>query len=82
MRKLSDPEVVEVTKMNQENLAMVFAPSFLRCPYQDYNQALMAADKEKAFVISLLQNLSVQSPHSGESFYQEEEAYEQYEEEN
>lgn len=47
----------DVTLMGAENLAMVFAPSFLRCPYQDYNKALTAADKEKAFILELIRTL-------------------------
>jgi hypothetical protein len=39
--------------MSKDNLSMVFAPSFLHCPYLDYNQALFAAEKEKAFVAYL-----------------------------
>lgn len=64
LRRLCQPEVVEVTKMTKDNLAMVFAPSFLRCPYQDYTKAIMAADKEKAFVLFLLNSL----PGEEESF--------------
>lgn len=36
---------------------MVFAPSFVRCPYQDYNQALMAAEKEKGFLLFLFERI-------------------------
>src|SRR5689334_20839909 len=52
IRELMKPEIVEATKMGKENLAVVFAPSFLRCPYQDYNKALTAADKEKGFLMT------------------------------
>ena len=34
--------------MTKDNLAMVFAPSFLRCPSEDPSQIMAAAEKEKA----------------------------------
>jgi len=61
MQKLAVPEISEITKMNKDNLAMVFSPSFLRCPYQDYNKALLASDKEKAFVLYLLNTITPQT---------------------
>jgi len=58
LRKISaDIQTVEITRMNRDNLSMVFAPSFLRCPYDDYNLIFAAAEKEKAFVLSLLASL-------------------------
>lgn len=57
LKELIRPEVIQFTKMNSENLAMVFAPNFLRCPYQDYNQVLRAAEKEKTFVLFLLERI-------------------------
>jgi len=58
LQELSKPENVETTKMSKENLAMVFAPSFLRCPYTDYNRALTASEKEKEFVLFLIERIS------------------------
>ncbi len=54
LRELSTPEVIEATKMSLDNLAMCLAPSFLRCPYQDYNRVLASTDKQKAFVLDLM----------------------------
>ena len=51
MQDLSKPEIVEATKMSSDNLAMVFGPSILPCPYQDYNRVLAAADKQKVFYL-------------------------------
>ena len=45
---LAKEEHVEKTKMTKDNLAMVFAPSFLRCPSEDPSQIMAAAEKEKA----------------------------------
>ena len=39
--------------MGQDNLCMVFAPSYLHCPYSDPNKIFSAAEKEKEFVLSL-----------------------------
>jgi len=58
LQELSKPENVETTKMSKENLAMVFAPSFFRCPYTDYNRALNASEKEKEFVLFLIEGIS------------------------
>jgi hypothetical protein len=39
--------------MNKDNLCMVFAPSFLRCPYTDTNKIFAATEKEKEFLLAL-----------------------------
>lgn len=39
--------------MGKDNLAMVFTPSFLRCPYTDPSKIFSAAEKEKQFVLKL-----------------------------
>ena len=39
--------------MGKDNLCMVFAPSFLRCPYSDTNKIFSAAEKEKKFLEKL-----------------------------
>jgi len=57
LQTLCKQETVDHTKMNADNLSMVFSPSFLRCPYADYNKALAAAEKEKAFVMALMNNI-------------------------
>jgi hypothetical protein len=57
LQELSKPEIVEETKMSPDNLAMCLAPSFLRCPYQDYNRVLASTDKQKAFVLQLMSKI-------------------------
>jgi len=64
MHQLLSPDIVEVTKMSKDNLAMVFAPSVLRCPYSDA-RALSAADKEKSFVLKLIDNITPVSTRPG-----------------
>jgi len=58
LHELSKPEVIDATKMSLDNLAMCLAPSFLRCPYQDYNRVLASTDKQKAFVLDLMAKVS------------------------
>lgn len=38
LQEMSKPEYVEITMMNQDNLCMVFAPAFLKCPHMDYSK--------------------------------------------
>jgi len=54
LQEFSKAEHVEATRMSKENLAMVFSPSFLRCPYQDPHAVLSSAEKEKKFLLNLL----------------------------
>jgi len=57
LQELSKPDVVDFTKMSPDNLAMCLAPSFLRCPYQDYNRFLSSTDKQKIFILELMNKL-------------------------
>lgn len=57
LQELAKPEYVEQTKMSVDNLSMVFAPTVLRCPYQDYNRVLASTDKQKAFMLNLFENV-------------------------
>ncbi|PRP74792.1 N-acetyltransferase 5 [Planoprotostelium fungivorum] len=57
LQEMSKQEYVETTMMDQSNLAMVFAPAFLKCPHTDYSKAMTAADKEKAFIVYLMDNI-------------------------
>ena len=59
LRRMARPEVAAVTKMDVHNLALVFAPSFLRSPAEDPLAAIEKADKEAAFVVTLLAELDV-----------------------
>jgi hypothetical protein len=45
------------TKMGTGNLAMVFAPGFLRCPSDNPAVILANSNQEKAFVLTLINNL-------------------------
>lgn len=38
LQEMSKQEYVETTMMDQSNLAMVFAPAFLKCPHTDYSK--------------------------------------------
>eukprot|EP01113_Clastostelium_recurvatum_P017276 TRINITY_DN2021_c0_g1_i5.p1 TRINITY_DN2021_c0_g1~~TRINITY_DN2021_c0_g1_i5.p1 ORF type:complete len:1300 (+),score=397.66 TRINITY_DN2021_c0_g1_i5:103-4002(+) len=51
-----DPEKVEKSRMNADNLAMVFAPSFVRCPSTDLGLVISLVHKEKDFVRLLIEN--------------------------
>eukprot|EP01132_Coremiostelium_polycephalum_P007764 gene7764-9556_t len=51
------PENVEASKMNSDNLAMVFSPCLLRSPYTDPNILLGNIIKEKEFIKRLIENL-------------------------
>lgn len=62
IRELIKPEVVELTKMNLDNLAMVFSPGFLRSSHTDFNQMVSIAEKEKLFVKYLVENLPRSKP--------------------
>ncbi|CAG2065998.1 unnamed protein product, partial [Timema podura] len=50
-------EVVQVTKMDASNLAMVIAPNCLRCTSQDPRIIFENARKEMAFMRTLIQSL-------------------------
>nr|CAD7207452.1 unnamed protein product [Timema douglasi] len=50
-------EVVQVTKMDASNLAMVIAPNCLRCTSQDPRVIFENARKEMAFMRTLIQSL-------------------------
>lgn len=51
------PEVVQVTKMDASNLAMVMAPNCLRCTSEDPRVIFDNARKEMAFLRTLIQSL-------------------------
>jgi len=50
-------EVVQVTKMDASNLAMVMAPNCLRCMSEDPRVIFENARKEMAFIRTLIQSL-------------------------
>ncbi|RKP10231.1 Rho GTPase activation protein [Thamnocephalis sphaerospora] len=56
------PECSARTKMHIDNLAMVFAPSFLRCPTSNLTQIFENTRHEQAFVKTLIIHLPCQPP--------------------
>ncbi|ORX96660.1 hypothetical protein K493DRAFT_336817 [Basidiobolus meristosporus CBS 931.73] len=50
------------TKMTVANLAMVFAPNFLRCPSENLNEIFEKTRHEQAFVKTLLAHMKPASP--------------------
>lgn len=57
------------TKMNHDNLSMVWAPNFLRCPSEDPMTIFNNTKKEMSFVRHLVINLDTESvAHLGLSF--------------
>ncbi|KAG8224927.1 hypothetical protein J437_LFUL006286 [Ladona fulva] len=55
--KFTRPEVVQATKMDASNLAMVMAPNVLRCTSRDPRVIFENARKEMAFIRTLIQTL-------------------------
>ncbi|CAG8490713.1 6207_t:CDS:10 [Paraglomus brasilianum] len=56
LQLFADPMTIKSTKMNINNLAMVFAPSFLRCPSENLAVVFENTKYEQAFVKTLLIN--------------------------
>eukprot|EP01135_Chromosphaera_perkinsii_P007986 Nk52_evm58s1073 gene=Nk52_evmTU58s1073 len=56
LSRLSAEEFQKYTKMTKKNLAMVFAPSFLRCHADNPLVILQNAKPEQTFLLSLMQN--------------------------
>ncbi|XP_018905997.1 uncharacterized protein RhoGAP93B isoform X2 [Bemisia tabaci] len=61
LQMFTRPEVVQVTKMDASNLAMVIAPNCLRCTSQDPRTIFDNARKEMAFMRALIQHLDTSS---------------------
>jgi len=59
LKKLLKPENIELTRMNIENVAIVFAPTILKCPLDDPTLLMQNSKFEKDFVIQLITNLAV-----------------------
>ncbi|XP_037910388.1 uncharacterized protein LOC119651103 isoform X1 [Hermetia illucens] len=57
LQQFSQPDVVQCTKMDSSNLAMVFAPNCLRCTSDDPKVILENARKEMAFMRTLIQHM-------------------------
>ncbi|RUS18343.1 hypothetical protein BC937DRAFT_88864 [Endogone sp. FLAS-F59071] len=54
-----EPESTAATRMNVHNLAMVFAPNFLRCPHENLTIVFENSKYEQAFVRTLIDNTVV-----------------------
>ena len=57
-------ENIDATKMGVENIAMVWAPNFLRCPSDDHTLIFQNTRKEMAFLRLLLKYLDASEPSS------------------
>ena len=57
LQQFVTPENIEATKMGLENIAMVWAPNFLRCPSDDHTLIFQNTRKEMAFLRLLLKHL-------------------------
>jgi hypothetical protein len=56
LRDLAKPENVPATKMGTPNLAMVFAPNFLRCPSEDPSVIFSTQKHQQTFVKHLIED--------------------------
>ncbi|KAI8384467.1 uncharacterized protein BYT42DRAFT_562625 [Radiomyces spectabilis] len=54
LQEFTAPEVIKETLMNVSNLAMVFAPNFLRCPSESLTAVFENSKYEQAFLRTLL----------------------------
>lgn len=54
---LTRPEFVETTKMTKQNIATLIAPCIMRCPCVDIKNTVLFMEKERKFLLSLLENL-------------------------
>ncbi|CAB4029833.1 rho GTPase-activating 39-like isoform X2 [Paramuricea clavata] len=54
------PEIIRVTKMDMNNLAMVWAPNFLRCPSNEPKIIFENTRKEMTFVRTLLNSFDTE----------------------
>ncbi|ETO25930.1 hypothetical protein RFI_11206 [Reticulomyxa filosa] len=59
LKKMLQPEHVELTKMNLENLSIVFAPTILKCPSDDPTVLIQNNKFEKDFILQMITNLNV-----------------------
>eukprot|EP01125_Pyxidicula_operculata_P005721 TRINITY_DN1_c6_g1_i2.p1 TRINITY_DN1_c6_g1~~TRINITY_DN1_c6_g1_i2.p1 ORF type:complete len:579 (-),score=201.13 TRINITY_DN1_c6_g1_i2:224-1960(-) len=57
LRKVAEPENIPKTKMNIDNLAMVFAPNFLKCPSEDPEVIFNTQKHQQTFVKHLITDL-------------------------
>lgn len=56
LQVVADPTNQNTTKMSVSNLAMVFAPNFLRCPSDNPQTIFENTKYEQSFLKQLIQN--------------------------
>ncbi|KAF7730943.1 hypothetical protein EC973_000989 [Apophysomyces ossiformis] len=59
LQEFTDPKVTQCTLMNVFNLAMVFAPNFLRCPSESLTTVFENSRYEQAFLRTLIHEMQV-----------------------
>ncbi|ORE17755.1 Rho GTPase activation protein [Rhizopus microsporus] len=59
LQEFTDPEIIKHTLMNVSNLAMVFAPNFLRCPSESLTTVFENSKYEQAFLRTLINETHV-----------------------
>ncbi|KAL0084036.1 hypothetical protein F4703DRAFT_1929479 [Phycomyces blakesleeanus] len=59
LQDFTDPVITEHTLMNISNLAMVFAPNFLRCPSESLTTVFENSKYEQSFLKTLITEISV-----------------------
>ena len=65
-QKFTIPENVEATKMTLDNIAMVWAPNFLRCPSEDHALIFQNTKKEMGFLRLLLKYVETEERANAE----------------
>ncbi|KAI8997075.1 hypothetical protein BDB01DRAFT_769721 [Pilobolus umbonatus] len=59
LQEFTDPSIIKHTLMNVNNLAMVFAPNFLRCPSESLTTVFENSKYEQAFLRTLINEMVV-----------------------
>ncbi|KAG2199428.1 hypothetical protein INT47_011540, partial [Mucor saturninus] len=59
LQEFTDPSIIKHTLMNVNNLAMVFAPNFLRCPAESLTTVFENSKYEQAFLRTLINEMII-----------------------
>ncbi|KAI9256709.1 Rho GTPase activation protein [Sporodiniella umbellata] len=59
LQEFNTPDVISHTLMNVNNLAMVFAPNFLRCPSESLTTVFENSKYEQAFLRTLINQIKI-----------------------
>lgn len=59
LQEFTDPALIKHTLMNVNNLAMVFAPNFLRCPSESLTTVFENSKYEQAFLRTLINEMTI-----------------------